>query len=51
MGWTNLENRLAQEIGLEPSSLGTTVFRRAIGRRMRARDAETSADYCAAARY
>lgn len=45
MGWTNLENRLAQEIGLEPSSLGTTVFRRAIGRRMRARDAETSADY------
>ena len=45
MAWTDLENRLAQKIGLEHSSLGTTVFRRAIGRRMRARDAETLPDY------
>ena len=41
MGWTALENRLAQAIGLEASSLGSIVFRQAVGRRMRAREAES----------
>ena len=44
MDWTALENRLAQAIGLESSSLGTTVFRQAVGRRMRAREVETLPD-------
>ena len=45
MDWTGLENRLAQTIGLESSALGSTVFRQSVGRRMRAREADTLPDY------
>ncbi len=45
MDWTGLENRLAQTIGLESSSLGETVIRQSIGRRMRARETESQTDY------
>ena len=45
MDWTGLENRLAQTIGLEASALGSTVFRQSVGRRMRAREADTLPEY------
>ncbi len=45
MDWTALENRLAQAIGLDSSSLGTTVFRQAIDRRMRTREVATLPNY------
>ena len=45
MDWTGLENRLAQEIGLESSALGSTVFRQSVGRRLKARAAETLPEY------
>jgi len=38
MDWTALEARLAQAIGLDAMSLGATVFRQAVERRMQARD-------------
>ena len=45
MDWTALENRLAQAIGLDSSSLGTTVFRQAVNRRMRTREVATLPNY------
>ena len=45
MDWTGLENRLAQEIGLESSALGSTVFRQSVSRRLKARAAETLPEY------
>ena len=45
MDWTALENRLAQAIGLDSSSLGTTVFRQAVNRRMRTREVATPSKY------
>lgn len=38
MDWTALEAQLAQAIGLDATSLGSTVFRQAVDRRMQARD-------------
>jgi chemotaxis protein methyltransferase WspC len=45
MDWIGLENRLAQAIGLEASALGSTVFRQSVGRRMRARGANSVPEY------
>jgi chemotaxis protein methyltransferase WspC len=45
MDWTDLENRLAQTIGLESSALGSTVLRQSVGRRLQARAAETLPEY------
>jgi chemotaxis protein methyltransferase WspC len=46
MDWNELEARLAQAIGLDAQSLGSTVFRQAVDRRMDAREVEALPAYC-----